>query len=128
MEDSCCTKFDSCHSLTRVTKLMFAIKQAMQFSDVAKFLPFFETLTFLQTELIFAARLEIVQGDEQLRIVLFLGQQVLFGRPPIGRFQREGGGGARPAPRARAARRQGGRSGNAACRTSGTARGRIRFG
>lgn len=87
-----------------------------------------QKLTFLQTELIFAARLKIVQGDEQLRIVLLLGQQVLFGRPPIGRFQGEGRGGTGPAPRACAARRQCGRRGNAARPTAGTARGRIRFG
>lgn len=52
--------------------------------------------TFLEAELVLAAGLEVVEGYEELRVVLLLGQQVLLGGPARGRLQgqrrRSGGG------------------------------------
>lgn len=57
--------------------------------------------TFLEAELVLAASLEVVEGYEELRVVLLLGQQVLLGGPARGRLQgqRRGSGGGRLALR-----------------------------
>lgn len=57
--------------------------------------------TFLEAELVLAAGLEVVEGYEELRVVLLLGQQVLLGGPARGRLQgqRRGSGGGRLALR-----------------------------
>lgn len=53
--------------------------------------------TFLEAELVLAAGLEIVEGYEELGVVLLLGKQVLLGGPARGRLQRQrrGSGGGR---------------------------------
>lgn len=57
--------------------------------------------TFLEAELVLAAGLEVVEGYEELWVVLLLGQQVLLGGPARGRLQRQwrGSGGGRIALR-----------------------------
>lgn len=57
--------------------------------------------TFLEAELVLAAGLEVVEGYEELRVILLLGQQVLLGGPARGRLQgqRRGSGGGRLALR-----------------------------
>lgn len=57
--------------------------------------------TFLEAELVLAASLEVVEGYEELRVILLLGQQVLLGGPARGRLQgqRRGSGGGRLALR-----------------------------
>lgn len=57
--------------------------------------------TFLEAELVLPASLEVVEGYEELRVVLLLGQQVLLGGPACGRLQgqRRGSGGGRLALR-----------------------------